>query len=173
MWRVELAVIDSPQLFAVKKRTQVSKRARFRSHTGRWLSLHLRGMKRRTASLIGLLLYLTVQVVAAMPVQWRMDCLTSGRAALSWGSSRSCGQQERPDSGTSVDVQCCVYSHVLASRDAQVKGDVPLVCPPADALPVPSVYLAPTLDPCVRTTLYEQPPPDSGRSLVRLRSLRL
>ncbi|MBK8614716.1 MAG: hypothetical protein IPN85_14895 [Flavobacteriales bacterium] len=130
-------------------------------------------MKRRTASLVGLLLYLTVQVVAAMPVQWRMDCLTSGRAALSWGSSRSCGQQDRPDNGTAIDVQCCVFSYVLAARDAQMKGDVPSVWGPTDVLPVAPVCFAPTLDQFVRVALYDHPPPETGVALVRLRSLRL
>lgn len=130
-------------------------------------------MKRNFASLMGLLLYLTVQVVAAMPVQWRMDCLSSGRASVSWGSSRSCGQQEPSDTGTSIDVQCCVYSYVLDTRDAQVKVDLPHVCATKNMAPLHVVSFEPMLVDMVRGVLYDHPPPDRGVELVRLRSLRL
>ena len=135
--------------------------------------LHLHYMKRSTASLFGLLLYLMVQAVTAMPVQWRMDCLTSGRMALSWGSSRSCGPQETTDEGTTIDVQCCVYSYVLVSHDAEVKGEAAVVSAPVEALPEPVAALVGSLDTFARVALCDHPPPDTGVALVRLRSLRL
>ena len=130
-------------------------------------------MTRRTTSLVGLLLYLMVQAVAAMPVQWRMDCLTSGRSVLSWGTGRSCGQQESTDNGTTVDLQCCVYSYVLGSRDAQVKADVSIERRSDHALPVWVVFSARPLELVKCRAFYVQPPPDTGVAFARLVSLRL
>ncbi len=130
-------------------------------------------MKRRTTSLVALLLYVMVQGVAALPVQWRMDCLMSDRSVVSWGRALTCMPAEEAGAGSSVDVQCCLFSYVLAARETQVKADGPVEPRVVDAVSVPWAPIMSVPYTHTPTHLYDHPPPDTGVALVRLRSLRL
>ncbi|MBL8003088.1 MAG: hypothetical protein JNL05_14135 [Flavobacteriales bacterium] len=130
-------------------------------------------MKRRTASLVALLLYVMVQAVAALPVQWRMDCLMSDRSMLSWGSARTCMPVQEAGDESTLDVQCCLFSYVLGAREIQVKSGPAVEVAVVDAVPAP--VAAPVHVPSgpARTAICDHPPPDTRLAVVRLRALRL
>ncbi len=59
-----------------------------------------------------------VLVVALCPPMFRMDCLVSGRTAVTWYTPATCAPQKDMPAEHSVSPQCCEFSKIAPANSA-------------------------------------------------------
>lgn len=125
-------------------------------------------MQRLHAILMSVLLV----TMTALPTFWRMDCYTSGRTSLAWGSIEACCHDEIPADVPIVESHCCSYQHVGADISEQIASEriqIPLaVFVSLGTLPLErSQPILPTQ----RARIGERPPPKVDRTIAFRRLL--
>lgn len=77
---------------------------------------------------------LLLMMAQCLPAMWRMQCSSSGRTSIHWGTAKSCCLHAAPVRDVpSVDMTCCTFTKTQPDLDSQL-GEPALQVPSADVL---------------------------------------